>query len=147
MKPKLFILLLLFSSNVAAIKLQDLSAQGLKALQEKNPIIIDIRTSHEWAATGIIPSSRKAAFFSTDGQYNINKWLKTSGMSSISVDQPVVLICQSGNRSKMVGDFLVKQLGLKNIYYLRNGINSWVSEGYLLKKVILSSSDKTESIE
>ena len=44
-------------------------------------------------------------------------------------DQAFVLVCRSGNRTGIVGDFLSKQLGFKNVYHLQDGIKSWIKEG------------------
>ncbi len=132
MKLKSVILLLLFffSPLLSAEKLTDLSTAELVKLQrQQKALIIDIRTEKEWAQTGVIPDSHKLQFFSVDGKYNAEKWLSAVEQLKTSADQPLILVCRSGNRSGMVGNMLSNQLGMKNIYHLSSGIQSWIKHG------------------
>ncbi len=137
MKIKLFILLLssFFVSSIAAEELKNLLAKDLVAMQkEQNALIIDIRTEKEWNSTGIIPGSHKLQFFSSQGKYDIDKWMTELNKLKKAKDQPVVLVCRSGNRSGMVGKMLMEQLQSKNVYHLSSGISSWVLSGNKVSK-------------
>ncbi len=125
-----FLLLSLFSTLIFADKLIDLSEKQLISLQKnQNALVIDIRTEKEWNATGTIPNSHKLQFFSPKGEYDTKKWLSELNKLKTSKDQPVILVCRSGNRSSKLGNMLTKQLGMKNIYQLSNGMMSWIKTG------------------
>ncbi len=137
MKIKLFILLLssFIVSSIYAEELKNLSAKELVAMQkEKEALIIDIRTEKEWISTGTIPGSHKLQFFSSQGKYDIDKWMAELIKLKKTKDQPVVLVCRSGNRSGMVGKMLTEQLNNKNVYHLSSGISSWVLSGNKVSK-------------
>ncbi len=119
----------LFSGLLGAAELSDLSADQLLAMQQHNALVIDIRTEQEWRETGIIPGSRKLEFFNADGAYDAERWLQQLKTQRQSPDQPVILVCRSGNRSKKVGDFLAQQLDMKQIYHLEHGMLSWIKQG------------------
>ena len=106
-------------------------------LQEKidqNIVVIDIRTPPEWNEVGIIPTSKKIMFFDEKGNYNVNSWLAQLSKYVKDKDQPFVLVCRSGNRTGMVGDFLYKKVGYKNVFHLEDGIKSWIKENRKIEK-------------
>lgn len=118
-----------------AEELTELSVDELAAMQAgKKPLVIDIRTVQEWQATGIIPESHMSEFYSRQGDYDLQAWLADLTRSRVSSEQPVVLVCRSGNRSRKVGDLLTQQLNLKQIYHLKGGIKSWNESGRALIK-------------
>jgi rhodanese-related sulfurtransferase len=43
-------------------------------------------------------------------------------------DQPVIVICRSGNRTRAASQFLSQQAGYQKVYNVKGGIRSWVSE-------------------
>lgn len=132
MKIKSILLLLLsvFSSILSAEELINLSAEQLIDLQKNNnALVVDIRTEKEWNSTGTIPGSHKLQFFSSQGKYDLKKWLSDLDQIKTSKDQPVILVCRSGGRSGMVGDILTKKKSMKNIHHLSNGISSWINAG------------------
>lgn len=132
MKFKLpfFLLLSFFSSFIYAEELINLSAEQLVSLQKnQNALVIDIRTEQEWAATGTIPDSQKLQFFSPTGQFDTEKWLSDLEQLKTASNQPIILVCRSGARSSKVGNLLTKELGMKNIYHLSNGIMPWIKAG------------------
>jgi rhodanese-related sulfurtransferase len=47
----------------------------------------------------------------------------------VSKDQPVVLICRTGNRTDVLGRHLVERMGYSRVYNVRDGIVGWLSEG------------------
>lgn len=100
---------------------------------EEGVVVIDIRTAPEWKELGIVPSSKTIVFFDEKGNYDVQKWLNEFSKYVKNKNQPFVLVCRSGNRTGVVGNFLSKKLQYENVYHLEKGIKSWIKEN---KKVI-----------
>lgn len=49
--------------------------------------------------------------------------------STVNKDQPVVLICRTGNRTDVLARHLVEQMGYSQVYNVRRGIMGWLGEG------------------
>jgi rhodanese-related sulfurtransferase len=67
-------------------------------------------------------------FFDQNGNYDVDQWLQKFKSYVKDKNQSFVLVCRSGNRTGMVGNFLSKKLGYKNVFHLENGIKSWIRE-------------------
>lgn len=123
---------ILFSLGLLALSLfAELVNINPKTLQEKideNIVVIDIRTPPEWKELGVIPTSKKLMFFDQRGNYNVEAWVNEFTKYVKDKDQPFVLVCRSGNRTGMVGNFLSQKLGYKNVYHLEHGIKSWIRD-------------------
>ncbi len=127
------ILTLIFSLSTTlclAADLIDLSANQLMTMQKDNALVIDIRTEKEWNETGIIPGSHKLQFFSSTGDYDLDAWLASLDKLKTKPDQPVILVCRSGNRTRMLGSLLAEKLEIKNIHHLTTGVKKWINNGY-----------------
>ncbi|MBX2836476.1 MAG: rhodanese-like domain-containing protein [Gammaproteobacteria bacterium] len=119
-----FLLLVGYSAHA---ELANVSNSGLQGLIEKGVPIVDVRRADEWAATGVVAGSHKITFFDQNGDYDAKKWL--AELNSIAgKDQPVVLICESGVRSKVVANWLSKGLGYSEVYNVTSGISGWIGE-------------------
>ncbi len=118
--------------NLSSAQLSEMSVQ-------QSPMLIDIRTEQEWKKSGVIRDSHLLQFFDNQGDFDMSEWLSNVQKIRSSNDQPVVLICRSGNRSKKVGDVLTRQLGMKNIYHLQGGVNAWQQSGHKLVTVCESN--------
>lgn len=130
MKKLLIVLVFLFSSSLAANELETVSPQQLIEMQQtQNALVVDIRTEAEWQASGIISNSRKLQSFDNEGKFDPEKWLAALEQMKSSPDQTVILVCRSGNRSGKVGEFMTKQVGMKNVYHLENGLQAWIKSG------------------
>ena len=135
----LILLLSFFTCSICAEELGLLSPEQLIAMQKNtNALVIDIRTEKEWETTGIIPDSHKLQFFSSKGKYDEKQWLTSLKKLKTSNDQPVILVCRSGNRSEMVGNLLSNKLNMKNIYHLSEGIMPWIEAGNKTSKDCLT---------
>ena len=89
--------------------------------------LIDVRTPPEWQDTGIIAGSHLLMFFDKRGGYDSEQWL--NGLSAIArPEQPVILICRSGNRTTTISTFLDQQVGFTRIYNVKRGINGWIAD-------------------
>jgi rhodanese-related sulfurtransferase len=133
LKTALFFILFSFSALSVAEQLGLVSAEELQNMQQhEHALVVDIRTPEEWK-TGVIPESKKLESFHADGHFDSAKWLDDLQKLKSQPDQPVILVCRSGNRSNKVGQFLVEQ-GMPKVYHLKQGIQSWVQSGYPLSK-------------
>ena len=100
---------------------------ALERLLERGVPVIDIRTPEEWRETGIIEGSHLLTFFDAQGRYDVRAWL--SELAAIaSRDEPFALICDSGGRSSVVGQFLDAQLGYQRVHNAPGGIAQWMAE-------------------
>lgn len=111
----------------------DFSTLSTKEVQEqikKGTILIDIRRADEWKQFGIIKGSHKMTFFDATGKYDVNAWMAQFTQVVKDRNQPVILVCAHANRTKVVGEFLDKQVGMKNVYDLDGGIKyGWIDKG------------------
>ena len=130
-----FFFLVLASFRLFAADLIELTPNQLETMQKQQQlVVVDIRTEQEWATTGIIPQSHQLQFFDKDGQYDVEKWLLRLKLLQKNQDQPLVLVCRSGNRSEKLGQMLINDFGMKNVYHLSNGIISWMKENKTMEK-------------
>lgn len=83
--------------------------------------IIDVRNQAEWNE-GYIPKSKHIML----GKLN-------DEIDSIPVDEPVLVVCQSGGRSA-IGASLLKAKGVKEVYNLDGGYMLWESENRKVQK-------------
>ncbi|RUM66426.1 MAG: rhodanese-like domain-containing protein [Sulfurospirillum sp.] len=117
--------ILLFIVTFQAILFADftsIDADELQRLQAQNAPVIDIRTPGEWKETGVIPGSHKIMFFDERGNYNVQKFLDELYKVAPDKNKPIILVCRTASRTKVVGDFLSKQVGYKKVRDLKGGI-------------------------
>lgn len=114
---KWFFALLLFT----AVMMADYTAQPLdNKLYETKIKIIDIRTPGEWQKTGIVKGSIPIMFFDERGNYNVEMFLNELN-NNIKPGERFALICDTGNRTKVLGMPLGKEMGY-NVIDLKGGI-------------------------
>lgn len=106
--------------NIDNAELTRLAASGVA--------VVDIRTEPEWKATGVIADSKLLTFVDEKGRIDASGWLEKI-KSVAKPEQPIILICRSGNRSVAATQFLSQQAGYKTVYNAKGGINAWVKEG------------------
>mgnify|MGYP001178171801 CR=1 FL=1 len=95
-------------------------ASGLKTLKagefqqelSKNPMLIDVREPDEY----------KAGFIS--GARNIPLSQLSKRVNEIPKDEPILLYCRSGIRSKSAARVLLKN-GYTNLTHLQGGLGGW----------------------
>jgi rhodanese-related sulfurtransferase len=97
-----------------------LSAGDLKALFASNPRtrVLDVRTPSEYETAHI------------GGAYNVplDSLGEHSAEIQAHVEDPVVLVCQSGMRARKAEEAL-KTAGMPNLYVLDGGVNGWIAAG------------------
>lgn len=115
--PLIFILTILFSCNLSDKIINEITTANFKSLNSVEDIqLIDVRTIEEYNSGYI------------DGALNID-FYKFSFIDSINVldkSKTTVVYCKSGNRSSKSA-LMMKSLGFKNVYNLKEGMNGWLS--------------------
>ncbi len=105
-------------SNIDNAKLKELVAQGV--------VLVDIRRQEEWQQTGIIKGSKTITFFDKTGRINPNFVPEFTAL--VKQDQPVALICRTGNRTQAASQAVAQQLGYKSVMNVTHGITGWIAE-------------------
>jgi rhodanese-related sulfurtransferase len=112
---------------VAAPTFNNIDNAELKELQAKGVKLIDVRHPEEWQETGVVEGSILIESFKKSGRLRrefIEELAKT-----VKKDEPVILICRTGNRTAMLAEGLSDRFGYTNIYNVTNGIVKWIKEG------------------
>ena len=128
MRRYLTLALLALASLTARAEVTDIDNVELDRLMKTGATVIDIRTAPEWEETGIVKGSHLLTFFDERGRYDAPAWLEQVKRVAKPGD-PVVVICRTGNRTKLVSQFLDKQAGYSKVYNVRNGIKAWIASG------------------
>ncbi len=97
----------------------------LAKLIEEGVPVIDVRRVDEWTNTGTIDGSHLITFFDKNGRYDANAWLAQLD-KLVSIDEPFVLICAVGVRSRNIAQLLDARLGYTAVYNVKQGINHWI---------------------
>ncbi len=105
----------------------DISNAELARLAVAGVPIVDIRTEGEWKETGVVPGSQLITLFDERGRPD-PAWLEKV-RAVAKPDQPVVVICRSGNRTRAASDLLSRQGGYAKVYNVKDGIRAWAKEG------------------
>jgi len=130
MRPFAFLLLLATTLSARA-EVVDITNAELARLAISGVPVIDIRTEGEWKETGIVPGSRLITLFDEKGRADAPAWL-AKVKEVAKPDQPVIVICRSGNRTKMASQLLAQQGGYAKVYNVKDGIRAWAAEGRTL---------------
>ena len=94
----------------------DVDDQEMIKLSNDNIPIVDVRRSSEWDQTGVIPNSILLTFFDEEGNYNFDEWVEKLQLE-INVTDPIILICRSGKRSKIVANMMDKEFDIITVSY------------------------------
>ena len=105
------------------------SPQELLDAQKNGTIIVDIRRPEEWVETGVIEGAELITAFTADGGLHTDFQPKFFALFQ-DPSTPIMLYCRTGNRTGMLGDALLNQVGLTNISHLTDGIVGWSAGGF-----------------
>ena len=105
----------------------DLNNGQLETLLGQGVPVYDIRRPLEWQQTGIIKGSRLMTFVDSDGRVLPDFLSRFTGQTG--KDEPVILICRTGNRTRTLARYLVEQLGYTQVFNVRSGIRDWIRDG------------------
>ena len=134
MKIRFYIKLIicLLSVKFAFADVVDVNNEQILELSKTNIPIVDVRSSSEWDQTGVIPTSILLTFFDKEGNYDLDKWYEKLRLE-IEEGEPIILICRSGNRSRIIAELMDKEFD-NIIYNAKRGITSWIDEKLIIVK-------------
>jgi rhodanese-related sulfurtransferase len=112
----------LFGNRFRGIKEVNSSA-ALQLINHKNAVVLDVRESSEYDAGHVLNAKLVP----------LGKLKERIGELEKYKDQPIVVVCRSGNRSGTACFILGKQ-GFNQAYNLAGGVLAWQKSGLPLEK-------------
>ena len=128
MRRILLTISLALSSLLAHAEIIDIDNAQLAKLMQDGVPVVDIRLQSEWEETGIVSGSKLQTFFNERGQADPASWLDKAKPYAKPND-PIIVICRTGNRTKAVSQFLSQQAGYGKVYNVKAGIKGWIASG------------------
>ena len=80
--------------------------------------LLDVREPEEWAETGVPQGAVLIPLAEVESR----------ATAELATDEPVYVICRSGNRSQVASETLVG-LGYTQVYNVDGGVTAWVQAG------------------
>ena len=111
-------------TNVDNVELKTLIAQGVP--------VYDVRRAEEWRATGVVEGSHKLTFVDARGRPNPEFLPRFT--AEVGKNDPVILICRTGNRTDKLARELMEKHGYTRVYNVRDGITRWIREKHPVVK-------------
>lgn len=111
-----------FGNRFRGVKEVDTSA-ALQLINHKNALILDVREQSEYESGHILNAKL----------IPLGKLKERMGELERNKDQPIVVVCRSGNRSG-TACFLLGKQGFAQAYNLQGGIQSWQKNKLPLEK-------------
>ena len=127
-----FLFFFLITIKLSYAETVDVNNEQIIELSNANIPIVDVRRSSEWEQTGVIPNSILLTFFDEKGNYNYHQWYEKLRLE-IDESKPIILICRSGKRSKIIAQMMNENFD-HVIYNAKRGIISWVDEKLITVK-------------
>lgn len=115
------------AAAVAGSPVTDITPAQLQALTDRGVKVIDVRRADEWRGTGVVPGSTLITTFDADGR--LDPQFLTQVAKVAAVDEPVALICRTGNRSNVAAKLMAEKLGYQRLYNVAGGIHGWIEAG------------------
>ncbi len=122
----------LLMTKFAFADVVDINNNQILELSNTNIPIVDVRSKTEWDQTGVIPNSILLTFFDKEGNYDLNEWYEKL-LLEIDEGEPIILMCRSGNRSRIIADMMDKEFD-SVIYNAKRGIMSWINDKLITVK-------------
>ena len=129
------VLVCLLITKFAFADVVDINNKQIIELSNTNIPIVDVRSKTEWDQTGVIPNSILLTFFDKEGNYDLNEWYEKL-LLEIDEGEPIILMCRSGNRSRIIADMMDKEFD-SVIYNAKSGITSWINDKLITVKPTL----------
>ena len=127
MYRRLLVLLLVLGVGACAEPpYTNIGNEELKALLVQGVPLYDIRLPEEWRETGVLEGSRQVTFLDARGRVLpdfVPRFTAATGRQ-----EPVILICRTGNRTEVLARYLVEKLGYTRVYNVRDGITGWLRD-------------------
>lgn len=127
MRQFILSLFLALASPFVLAEVIDIDNAQLAKLMQSGVPVIDIRLQSEWEETGIVTGSKLHTFFDERGKADPAAWLDKVKPYA-KPNEPVIVICRTGNRTKAVSQFLSQQAGYATVYNVKAGIKGWIRE-------------------
>lgn len=121
---------LVFEVELLAVippKYKNIDNAQLKDMQGRNVTVVDIRRQDEWNRTGVVEGSHKLTAFDKRGNFIRSFVAELAAIAD--PEKEVIFICQHGNRSAVIANFLTQQRGYENVYNVTQGISHWIKDG------------------
>ena len=109
----------------------NLNNTELDVMLKQNVPVYDIRRVDEWQQTGIIEGSKLLTFVDAGGRVKADFLDRFT--AAIGQNEPVILICRTGNRTSTLARHLVEQMGYTQVFNVRNGITQWIRDARPVK--------------
>ncbi len=109
----------------------DLTNAELQALLDQGMVLVDIRLPEEWRQSGVIKGSVPLTFLDKSGRVVNTFFSQLDNLAS--KDQPLILVCRSGNRTSAAAQMLTADRGYTQVYHLQDGISGWLRAGLPLE--------------
>lgn len=100
---------------------------GLERLLAEEVRLFDVRRAEEWRETGVVEGSERLTFVDANGR--VTPGFLQNLTAQVDKEEPLVLICRTGNRTDVLARHLVEQLGYSRVYNVRDGIMGWIGAG------------------
>ncbi|MCW8854854.1 MAG: rhodanese-like domain-containing protein [Gammaproteobacteria bacterium] len=113
---------------------KNINNKELSIMIEQGVSVYDVRRADEWRETGVIDGSKLLTFVGSDSRMRPDFMPRFT--EAVSKNEPVILICRTGNRTSKLAKYLVEQLGYSQVYNVRNGIVQWIREGNAVIQVL-----------
>ena len=98
----------------------------LKTLLVQGVPVYDVRRDDECRATGVVEGSHTLTYVDKSGRHNPEFMPRFT--AEVGKDDPVVLICRTGNRTDKLARELMEKHGYTRVYNVRDGITGWIGE-------------------
>jgi len=116
----------LFFSACSKPPYENIDNAQLTALIGQGVPVYDIRRPDEWKQTGVVEGSRLLTW--VDGSGRVQPAFFGTLAAEVPKDQPVALICRTGNRTDQLARELMERHGYTKVYNVKNGITGWIGD-------------------
>ena len=127
---RLFLIVLLLSLVVMQIFREppyiNLENDQLQVMLQNKIPIYDVRRPEEWQQTGVIEGSQLLTYVDANGRIQANFLNRFT--TEVDKNDPVILICRTGSRTRSLAYYLIEELGYTNVYNVEDGITRWIRE-------------------
>jgi len=103
----------------------NVSNDELRIMLHNDIPIYDVRRPQEWLQTGVVEGSKLLTFVDASGR--VKPDFLERFIAENENDDPVILICRTGSRTRTLARYLVEELGYTQVYNVRSGITRWIA--------------------
>lgn len=103
----------------------NVSNDELRIMLHDDVPIYDVRRPEEWLQTGVVQGSKLLTFVDASGRVKPDFLERFTDENA--KDDPVILICRTGSRTRTLARYLVEELGYTQVYNVRSGITRWIA--------------------